>query len=211
MDGEVEEGDEFRTSTVPNTRRRIVTKTPLEGDQGNERTVAVTTQGSLAGIREKAMRIASLDEMGASSSARRGPSPGRVEVDKTKKARDIVRAFVSSIMTGGDTVVACDSKSKLWKDADLKVAMQTWSLKFVDIARSPESALRVFTSSERLANQMQISDMGKLVMDAPKTVKYVKKSEMGKSWERGRSWKTGEEDQYGRQASWRAGEEDPDD
>ena len=76
VDGEVEEGDEFRSSTVPNTRRRIVTKTPLEGDQGDERTVAVTTQGSLDGIREKAMRIASLDEMGASRSARRGPSPG---------------------------------------------------------------------------------------------------------------------------------------
>ena len=68
---------------VPNTRRRIVTKTRLEENTSDERTVAVTTEESLDGIREKVMRKASLDEMGASSSAR------------------------------GDIVVACDSKSKL--------------------------------------------------------------------------------------------------
>ena len=46
----------------------------------------MTTPESLDGIREKAMRIASLGEMGASSSARRGLSPGRAEIDTTKKA-----------------------------------------------------------------------------------------------------------------------------
>ena len=97
------------------------------------------------GIREKAMRIASLDEMGASSSARRWPSPGGAENDKTKKPNEIVRAFVGSITKEGDTVVACDSKSKLWRDLRLKRTMQRWNMKYVDIARSPESALREFT------------------------------------------------------------------
>ena len=63
--------------------------------------------------------------------------PVQVRIDKTKKARDIVRAFVSSITKKGDIVVACDSKSKLWKDVDLKSSMQNWNMKFVDIARSP--------------------------------------------------------------------------
>ena len=54
MDDEVEEGDELRSSAVPNTRRRIATKTSLEENSTNERTVAVTTQESLDGIREKA-------------------------------------------------------------------------------------------------------------------------------------------------------------
>ena len=56
----------------------------------------------------------------------------------------------------------------------------------VDVARSPGSALRVFTSRERLANQLKINEIGevgKLVtqveMDAPKIGKLVKKNEMG--------------------------------
>ena len=52
------EGDEFRSSAVPNTRRRIATTTSLEENKSDERTVAVTIQESLDGIREKAMRIA---------------------------------------------------------------------------------------------------------------------------------------------------------
>ena len=64
MDDGGEEGDGFRSSTAPNTRRRIVTRTPLEENNGDEGTVAVTTQESLDGIREKAMMIASLDAMG---------------------------------------------------------------------------------------------------------------------------------------------------
>ena len=54
MDDEGEEGDEFRSSTVPNARRRIVTKTPLEENKCDVRTVAVTTQESLDGIFLKA-------------------------------------------------------------------------------------------------------------------------------------------------------------
>ena len=63
MDDEGEKGDEFRSSTVPNTRRRIARKTQVEENKSDERKVAVITQESLDGIREKAMRIASLDEL----------------------------------------------------------------------------------------------------------------------------------------------------
>ena len=87
MDDDGEEGD------VPNTRRRIATKTSLEENNIDERTVAVTTQESLGGFREKAMRIASLGELGASSSSR------RAENDRNKKVNEIVRAFVGSIMS----------------------------------------------------------------------------------------------------------------
>ena len=80
--------------------------------------MAVTTQESLVGIRENAMRIASLDEMGASSSARREPSQGGDEIDRTEKAKEIVRALVGSMAKEGDIVVASDSKSKLWKDVN---------------------------------------------------------------------------------------------
>ena len=106
MDDGGEEEDEFRCSTVPNTRRRIVTKTPLKENKGDEGTMAVTTQASLDGIREEAIRIASLDEVGASSSARRGPSAGGAEIDKAKKAKEIVRALVLSPVT------ACQSHGK---------------------------------------------------------------------------------------------------
>ena len=82
----------------------------------------------------------------------------------------------------------------------MKRAMQNWNMKYVDIARSPESALRVFTSSERLPNQMLISEIeevGKLVkrtdMDATRTGKLVKKSEMGNP----KNWKIGAEDRDG--------------
>ena len=62
IEGEVR--DEFRSSTAPNTRRRLATKkTSLEENNGDETTVAVTTQESLDGIREKAMRIARTDEL----------------------------------------------------------------------------------------------------------------------------------------------------
>ena len=52
----------FRSPKATNTRRQIVTKTPLEENKSDETTVAVTTQESLDGIREKALRIASIDE-----------------------------------------------------------------------------------------------------------------------------------------------------
>ena len=64
MEVEEEERDELSSSAVPNTRRRITTTTPLEESKIDEISMAVTTQESSDGIREKAMRIASLDEWG---------------------------------------------------------------------------------------------------------------------------------------------------
>ena len=53
----------------------------------------------------------------------------------------------------------------------LKRATQNWNMKYVDVVRSPGSALRVFTSSERLANHMKINENGES--------ENVKKTEMG--------------------------------
>ena len=177
--------DESRSSKAQNIRRTM-TNTSLGANESDKATVAVTTQESMDGIREKAMRIASLDEMGASSSASRESSPGGAEIDKTKTAKEFVRGFVGSMTKEGDIVVACDSNSKLWKDVDLRRAMQNWNMKFVDTVRSPESALRGFTSCERLANQMKIKEVrevGKLVkrteMGDPKAEIMLKKIETG--------------------------------
>ena len=86
----------------------------------------------------------------------------------------------------GDTVVASDSKSKLWRDLSLKRAIQNWNTKCVDIARSPGSALSVFTSCERLANQLKTNEIGevgtwvkKIEMGGPKARKQMKKVETG--------------------------------
>ena len=54
---------------------------------------------------------------------------------------------------------------------DLKRAMQNWNIKYVDSVRSQESALRVFTSRERLANQMSVNEIGEVGT-------LVKRSEM---------------------------------
>ena len=53
----------------------------------------------------------------------------------------------------------------------MKRAIHNWNTKYVDIARSPGSALGVFTSKEQLANQMKINKIGEVV-------KLVKKIEM---------------------------------
>ena len=55
MDVEQEERDESRSSKAQNTRRRITTKTSLEENKSGETTVAVISQESLDGIREKAI------------------------------------------------------------------------------------------------------------------------------------------------------------
>ena len=101
-----------RSSKAQNIRRRIMTKwmtkekkemilggrqyripgdelrqkTSLEKNNSDERTVARTTQESLDGIREKAMRIANLDELGASSSAGRWSSSGEPRMTGTRKS-----------------------------------------------------------------------------------------------------------------------------
>ena len=147
MDDEGEEGDELKSSAVPNTRPRIAT-TSLEEKKCDERVVAVTTQEWLDGIHEKSMRIASLDELEESSDPGRWSSSGRAENDRNKKVNEIAKAFVGLVMKGGDIIVASGSKSKQWKDMSLKRAIQDWNMKYVDVAISPGSALRVFTSSE---------------------------------------------------------------
>ena len=121
------------------------------------------------------MRMASLGELKASSGAGRWSSSGGVEYDRNKKVNEIVRALVGLVMKEGDIVVASDSKSKRRKDTSLKRARLNWNMKYVDVARSPGSALRVFTSSERLANHLQINEIGeagkmvtKIDMDSPK-------------------------------------------
>ena len=143
------------------------------------------------------MRIASLDELGASSSAGGWSSPGRADIHRNKKVNEMVRAFVCSIMIEGDIVVASDSKSKLWKNVSLIRAIPNWNMKCVDVARSPGSSLRVFTSSERLANYLKINEIGeveklamKIEMDDPEIGKLVKKNEMGDP-------RVGEEDRDG--------------
>ena len=83
MDDEGEEGDEFRSSTVPNSRRRIVTKTPLEENKSDEGTMAAPPRSRWMGSREKAMRIANFDGVGASSSAKR-----RAQSRGSEKERD---------------------------------------------------------------------------------------------------------------------------
>ena len=133
MDDGGEEGDAFKSSTAPNTRRRIVTKTSLEEVNSDERTVAATTQESLDGIREKATRITSIGELEASSGAGRWSNSGRDENDRHKRVNDIVRVFVGQITKEGDIVV---SKSKLQRDLSLKRAIQNWNMKHVVIPRS---------------------------------------------------------------------------
>ena len=95
------------------------------------------------------------------------------------------------------------SKSKLWRDMSLKRAIQDWNMKSVDVARRPGPAIRVFTSSERLANQLKINEMKevgelvtKTVTDTPEIGKSVKKNEIddSKVGKVGESWKIGEED-----------------
>ena len=146
MDVEEEERDESRGSTAPKTRRRIVTKTSLEENKSDKTTVAVTSQESSDGIREKAIRIPSIDELETGSSAGRWTSPGRAANDKTQKANELVRAPVGIIKKEEDTIVASRSKTKLWTDMSFKRAIQNWNMKYVDTVRSPGSAIRVFTS-----------------------------------------------------------------
>ena len=67
--------------------------------------MAVTTQELSDGIREKAMRIASIDELQTSSSTARLSSPGRAENDRTGKANELVRSLVGVIKKEGDIIV----------------------------------------------------------------------------------------------------------
>ena len=85
------ERDESISSKAQNTRRQITTKTSMDENNSDERTVAVTTHQSSGAIRERAMRIASVDELETGSSAGRWSSPGGAANDKTQKANELVR------------------------------------------------------------------------------------------------------------------------
>ena len=85
----------------------------------------MTIQEWTDGIREKSMRIASLDELGASSIAGRWSSSGEPRRTGTRKW-----AIVGLVTNEEDIVVASDSKSKLWKNRSLKRAIQNWNMKY---------------------------------------------------------------------------------
>ena len=93
-------------------RRRIVTKTSFEQSKSDDRAVAVTIQGSSDEIREKAMRIASIDEFETGSSTARWSSPGGTDPDRTQKANEVVRSLVGITKKEEDIIVASGSNSK---------------------------------------------------------------------------------------------------
>ena len=86
MDEEIKERAGSRSSTAPNDRRWITTETSLAGHDSDRATVAVTTQEWLAAFCEKAMRIASIDQLEISSCAEKCSSPGGAVHDNVKKA-----------------------------------------------------------------------------------------------------------------------------
>ena len=136
-----------------------MTKTSLEQSISDDRAVAVTIQESSDGIREKAMRIASIDEFETGSSTATWFSPGGADNDRTQKANELVRSHVGITKKEEDIIVALAAIQKLWRDMSLKRAIQNWNMKYVDIVRSPGSAIRVFTSNERLANQLKTNEI----------------------------------------------------
>ena len=82
--------------------------------------MAVTTLESSEGIREKATRNASIDDLETGRSTARRSSPGGSESDN-----EIVTPLVDIITKEGDNVVASDSKSKLWRDLTFKASNTT--------------------------------------------------------------------------------------
>ena len=123
-----------------------------------------------------------------------GPVQVKPKNDKNKKANEIVRAIVGSMVTEGEIVVASDSKSKAVERHEFAKQHKIGPGKMSTLRGNPGSALRVFTSSERLANQLKINEIGKLVtkieMDTPKFGKLLKKNDMSNS----KVGKIGEED-----------------
>ena len=59
--------------------------------------MTVTILESLDGIREKATKIASIDELETGSSTARWSSPGTAVNEKTKKVNELLRALVGEI------------------------------------------------------------------------------------------------------------------
>ena len=72
---------------MPNTRRRIATKkTSLEVNKSDERTVAVTTQESVDGVREKAMRIVPAWISCRKAAVQEDPVQGELRMTGTRKS-----------------------------------------------------------------------------------------------------------------------------
>ena len=67
------------------------------------------------------------------------------------------------------------ASQKLWRAMILKRTVQNWNMKYVDVARNPGSALRVFTSSDRLANHLKINEIGEVGKVVTKIEMYVPK------------------------------------
>ena len=146
--------------------------------------MAVTTQESSDGIREKAMRIASIDELETGSSTARWSNPGRAESDRTRKANELVISLVGMTKKAEDMIVASGSKSKQWRDMSLKRAIQNWNVKCVGIERSPgvsdqsvhqQSKTGKSVEDQRGWRNWRIGDEDR---DAPEIVKLLKKNEM---------------------------------
>ena len=78
-------------------------------------TTTSTACGS-SSAREKAMRIASIDELETGSSTARWSSPGGAEFGRTGRADELVRSLVGITEKEEDFFVASDSKSELWRD-----------------------------------------------------------------------------------------------
>ena len=120
------------------------------------------------------MRVASLDELKESSGAGRWSSSGGGENDRNKKVNEIVRALVGLVMNEKTLSLPPTASQSCGKTSTSQRAIQNWILKYVDFARSPGSALKVFTSSGRLANHLKIREIGEVG-------KLVKKIQMKES------------------------------
>ena len=151
--------DEFRSSKAQNIGRRMTTKAPMDESQMDEKfdrnehqvknrdeniweehksdesAVAVTTQGSSDGIREKAMRIASIDALETGSSTERWSSPGGAEKKETLSSPPMER----------HEFAASDTK-----------------LEHELCRHCEESSDKSVHSSERPANQLKINEIGEV-------------------------------------------------
>ena len=112
MDDEGEEGDEFRSSTVPKTWRH---KHHWKSAKTDERKVAVTTQESSDGIREKdeigeVGRLVKKNELG-------DPKVGNIGVGKLMRMIEMggpqARKLIKKVETGGTNVVELVKKIQM--------------------------------------------------------------------------------------------------
>ena len=98
----------------------------------------------------------------SSSGAGRWSSSWRAENDRNKKVNEIVRAFVGFIVKERRCCHCLRQQVKAMERIEFEASNTTFEHEIVDVARSPGSSLRVFTSSERLANQLRSTRLEKL-------------------------------------------------